>query len=105
MPSRRSNAAVPVGRPERASRGRKRRSGQYRDAFGATSQCPFVKQHRPAVQSRESRVRGEVSSALRQANVAVQRAIASGRLNPEKLREIQESYRAEGAAETKSHAD
>jgi hypothetical protein len=52
------------------------------------------------------RVRGDVSSALRQANVAVQRAIGSGRLNPDELREIQESlYRAEGAAETKTHAD
>jgi hypothetical protein len=52
------------------------------------------------------RVRGEVSSALRQANVAVQRAIASGRLNPDELREVQESlYRAEGAAETRAYGD
>src|SRR5262245_15672185 len=36
------------------------------------------------------RTRGDVSSALRQANVAVQRAIASGRLNPDELREVQE---------------
>jgi hypothetical protein len=52
------------------------------------------------------RVRGEVSSALRQANVAVQRAIACGRLSPDELRELQESlYRAEGAAETRTFAD
>jgi hypothetical protein len=52
------------------------------------------------------RVRGEVSSALRQANVAVQRAIATGRLNSDELREVQESlYRAEGAAETRTYGD
>jgi len=53
-------------------------------------------------------VRGDVSSALRQAHVAVQLADAAGagRLAPDELREAQESlYRAEGAAETRSPTD
>jgi hypothetical protein len=50
--------------------------------------------------------RGDVSSALRQAQVAVKRAIATGRLTSEQLREVQESlYRVEGAAETRSPMD
>ena len=50
--------------------------------------------------------RGDVSSALRQAQVAVQRAIGTGRLTSDQLREVQESlYRVEGAAETRSPMD
>jgi hypothetical protein len=50
--------------------------------------------------------RGEMSSAVRQAHVAVQRAVATGRLTPDQLREVQESlYRVEGAAETRSPMD
>ena len=53
-------------------------------------------------------VHGGVSSALRQAHVAVLLADASGagRLAPDELREARESlYRAEGAAETRSPTD
>jgi hypothetical protein len=52
------------------------------------------------------RVRGDVWSAVRQAQVAVQRAIGTGRLTPDQLREVQESLnRVEGAAETRSPRD
>jgi hypothetical protein len=52
------------------------------------------------------RVNGEVWSALRQAQVAVQRAIGTGRLTPDQVKEVQESLnRAEGAAETRSPRD
>ena len=67
-------------------------------------------QYRFELESLESvpKVHGDVSSALRQAHVAVHLAAAAGaeRLAPDQFREAQESlYRTQGAAETRSPTD